>query len=306
MRKAEERVGILALMFTMVTSERTLAAPAVVENTPLRTWLAEIEAASEMLGTLSAHRLLLSALILAAAYLLTIVLKRIVRHLVSERVPYSAGLRKLLPLVNLALWVGAVWIVLTLLLGKSPISVLVLVLISGVALAAASFHFLKDVVASVVIVFERPFKIGDRVKVVDKEGEVLHIGLRSFQISAPDGSITVIPNSDVLENSVTNTSHGAREEQVSVEIALPAGLDLNQAKRIATEAAYVSPFTFLKKPVEVEIDQSPQVDSALLIRIKAFVFDVEYASRLRSDLISLTRTGLNQAGTSNPPSVVPD
>lgn len=262
---------------------------------PPPTWLDDLHLISDAFGTLPAHHMILSLLVLAAAYLLTFFLKRVVHHLVTERVPYAEGVRKLLPVLNLLIWVAAVWIVVSLLLGSSPLSIILLALIAVLALAAASFHFLQDVVGSVVIVIERPFRIGDRVRIGDREGEVIHIGLRSFQVASSDGSVAVIPNSEVLESSVTNTSHGAREAQVSVDVSLPSGFDLNEAKLVATEAAMVSPFTFLKRPVEVEIDQSEQVESLVKVRIKAYVFDVKYSNRLRSDLIERTRKGLEQA-----------
>ncbi|UCF37665.1 MAG: mechanosensitive ion channel [Acidobacteriota bacterium] len=289
-------MNIIAALAMISSFDWSWAAMEVVAEEPSRsTWLESFPRVSDLFGTLSTHRLLFSALILSATYLLTVLLKRLVHHMVSERVRYSAGMRKLLPVLNLALWVIASWIVLIVLIGESPIAVILMAAIAAIAIAAASFRFLQDVVGSVVIVFERPFKIGDRVNVGDREGEVIHIGLRSFQISTLDGSITVIPNSEVLRNSVTNTSHGARESQVTVDIALPQGFDLNEAKRIASEAAFVSPFTFLGKPVEVEIDQSKRLDADLVVRVKAYVFDAEYASRLRSDLIELTRNGVDEA-----------
>lgn len=295
MRSRRLHAGFIAALAIVCRFGQVLAAMEVVaEERPRLNWLDNFPRVSDLIGTLSAHRLLFSALILSATYLLTILLKRIVRHMVSERVAYSNRLRKLLPVLNLVLWIVASWLVLTLLLGESPLALIFVVVVTGLIIAAASFHFLQDLVGSFVIVFERPFKIGDRVEIGEREGEVIHIGLRSFQISGTDGSITVIPNSEVLRGSVTNTSQGAREGQVCVDISLPPGFDLNAAKRIASEAAFASPFTFLGRPIEVEIDQSDQVETTLVVRIKAYVFDAEYASRLRSDLIAMTRTGLEQ------------
>lgn len=300
------KAGTLALRKTLTTGFLTAVASACYgfgqaaaqeagQKAPTSTWLSDLRLVRDAFGTLQAHHLILSALVLAVAYLFTFLLKRGVHHLVTERVPYSAGLRKFLPVLNLLIWVAAVWIVVTLLLGSSPLSIIILGLIAALALAAASFHFLQDVVGSVVIVLERPFRIGDRVRIGDREGEVIHIGLRSFQVASSDGSVAVIPNSDVLESAVTNTSHGAREAQVSVDVSLPSGFDLNAAKLVAAEAAMVSPFTFLKRPVEVEIDQSEQIESLVKVRIKAYVFDVKYSNRLRSDLIERTRKGLERA-----------
>lgn len=69
--------------------------------------------------------------------------------------------------------------------------------------------FVANVLAGLVLIFERPFRVGDTLIVNDEEGEVVEIHLRSCKIRKMDGSMMVVPNTDLVYKQVRSHSWSA-------------------------------------------------------------------------------------------------
>ena len=76
--------------------------------------------------------------------------------------------------------------------------------IGGFALALALQGVLADLFASLTIVFDRPFAVGDYIQVGDLAGTVQHVGLKSTRIQAVTGEQVVFSNSDLLSSRIQN------------------------------------------------------------------------------------------------------
>ena len=76
--------------------------------------------------------------------------------------------------------------------------------IGGVAVALALQGVLGDLFASLTIVFDRPFAVGDYIQVGDMTGTVQHVGLKSTRILAPTGEQLVFSNADLLGSRIQN------------------------------------------------------------------------------------------------------
>lgn len=76
--------------------------------------------------------------------------------------------------------------------------------IGGVALALGARKAVEDIVGSVMILADKPVRIGDRCKVDGVEGEVLDIGMRSTRIQTYDRTITTIPNNVLASQNIEN------------------------------------------------------------------------------------------------------
>jgi small-conductance mechanosensitive channel len=146
------------------------------------------------------------------------------------------------------------------------------------------------------VVADRPYQLGDRVKIGAAYGEIDHIGLRSTKLTTPDDTRLTIPNSDILNSEVFNANSGVPDCQVVTDVFLPPDSDPALAVRIGYEVAYTSPFTYLAKPVTVlvcdEFNQRPY----LKVRIKAYVFDHRYEPRMQSDFTSRAKTEFRRLG----------
>jgi small-conductance mechanosensitive channel len=131
---------------------------------------------------------------------------------------------------------------------------------------------------------DRPYQLGDRVKMGEAYGEIDHIGLRSTKLTTPDDTRVTIPNADVMTSHVYNANSGVPDCQVVTDLFLPINIDPDEAISIGREVAFTSPFLLTKKPVVVlladQFDQEPYTR----LRIKAYVYDHRFEPAMQSDL----------------------
>ena len=80
--------------------------------------------------------------------------------------------------------------------------------IAGIAVSLAAQDSLKNLIGSITILFDRPFKIGDRIVFSGYDGPVEEIGFRSVKIRTLTGHLVTVPNSKVVNEAVENI--GAR------------------------------------------------------------------------------------------------
>ncbi len=78
--------------------------------------------------------------------------------------------------------------------------------VAGLALAFAAQETLANFLGSIMIILDRPFSVGDRVKVNNVDGVVEYLGFRSTRIRALDGNLFALPNHQVATNTIENVS----------------------------------------------------------------------------------------------------
>ncbi|MCF6296907.1 MAG: mechanosensitive ion channel family protein [Flavobacteriaceae bacterium] len=90
------------------------------------------------------------------------------------------------------------------LFGVNPTAVIAGASIGGIAIAFAAQDSVKNLIGTIVIFLDKPFHIGDWIKIGSVEGTVENVGLRSTRVRAADTSIFQIPNSKVTEVEINN------------------------------------------------------------------------------------------------------
>jgi small-conductance mechanosensitive channel len=90
----------------------------------------------------------------------------------------------------------------------------------GLGLGFGLQNIAKNFVSGLVLLFERPIKIGDRIEVGQLAGDVVDIGARATWIRTNDNVVIIVPNSEFIEQRVTNWTANDR----SVRIAVPLGV----------------------------------------------------------------------------------
>ena len=91
-------------------------------------------------------------------------------------------------------------------LGMPVASVLTGLGVGGVAVALAAQSSLANIFGSIVILTDRPFRVGDRVQIGDVDGSVETIGLRSTRIRTLEGHLVTMPNKTVADSNIINVS----------------------------------------------------------------------------------------------------
>jgi len=95
----------------------------------------------------------------------------------------------------------------------------------------------SNFVAGLILLFERPIQIGDRVLVGDTEGDVLDINIRSTTIRSLTNVSIIVPNSEFVSSRVVNWSHGDKKIRTDVEVGVSYKSDLDTVLRCLREVA---------------------------------------------------------------------
>jgi len=106
---------------------------------------------------------------------------------------------------------------------------------AGIVLGMAARQTLGAVIAGFVLMFSRPFEIGDWVQVGDKEGIVTDITIVNTRIQTFDGEYVVLPNDYVGSSDVVNRSRKGRL-RLHVEVGVDYATDVEHAMEVAKEA----------------------------------------------------------------------
>ncbi len=96
----------------------------------------------------------------------------------------------------------------------------------------------SNFIAGLILLFERPIKVGDRVTVGDTEGDVLDIHIRSTTIQSLNNISIIVPNSDFISNSVINWSHGDKKIRIDLNVGVSYDSDLDTVIRAMKEVAF--------------------------------------------------------------------
>ena len=80
-------------------------------------------------------------------------------------------------------------------------------------------------VSGLILLAERPIRVGDWIAIGDLEGDVRRINVRATEIEMGDRSRLIVPNSELVSKMVRNVTHGAALGQVKIVLSLAAGID---------------------------------------------------------------------------------
>ena len=96
---------------------------------------------------------------------------------------------------------------------------------------------IKNLVAGIIILLERPFKVGDWVVLSGVEGTIRQINIRSTELLSFDKMSVIIPNATLISSTVTNKTHGDRMSRQSVAVGVAYGSDVEKVKQILLDCA---------------------------------------------------------------------
>ncbi len=105
----------------------------------------------------------------------------------------------------------------------------------------------QNFVSGLILLAERPVKIGDWVKLGDQEGDIRRINVRSTEIMVGDKSTLIVPNSELITKTVRNMTMGNAQGRIQVQFSVPLNTDVAAVKQVLMDA-YVAHPTVLEDP----------------------------------------------------------
>ena len=110
--------------------------------------------------------------------------------------------------------------------------------IGSLAIGLAAKDTLANMISGFTIMLDRPFRIGDRIQLVDGQiGDVADIGLRSTKIKTFDNQLLIIPNSDLCNSMLTNLAFPNSRVRGRINIGVAYDSDVDQVKQLLVTTA---------------------------------------------------------------------
>jgi small-conductance mechanosensitive channel len=156
----------------------------------------------------------------------------------------------------------------------------------------------NNFVSGLILLWERPIRVGDLVVVGDGEGYVRRINVRATEIETFDRSTVVVPNSNLISGVVRNRVRTDRIGRVLVTVPVPRASDPDQVADIMRTNALAHR--------EVMSEPAPRVlfkkmsETTIEFDLVCFVDEIDTAGRIQSDLYFGISRGLRQAGIGVP------
>jgi small-conductance mechanosensitive channel len=149
--------------------------------------------------------------------------------------------------------------------------------IVGLAFGFAAQDTLANLIAGFTILWDRPLRVGDWIRVGDGPivGRVAHLTLRTTRLETLQDGLLIIPNKDITGSRLYNLSHG-HGATVRLAVSIPAGTDLERARTLLHDLAP---------------DRSPDIvvtaasDASITFEVKLLEPDLGATRTLRSSLI---------------------
>jgi small-conductance mechanosensitive channel len=152
--------------------------------------------------------------------------------------------------------------------------------LTGFAVALAAQDTIANIISGLVIMFDGPFKIGDRIDVagLDTWGDVVEIGIRSSKVVTRDNRLVIVPNSAIVDSAVVNYSLPDASYRLQSDIGIGYGMDIGKVQGLIKETVRELKGVLPEKPVDVWFTEFG--DSSMTFRVRWWV--ASYAEKRRS------------------------
>jgi len=140
----------------------------------------------------------------------------------------------------------------------------------------------SNFVAGLILLFERPIKVGDRVTVGGIEGDVMEINFRSTTVRSLNNIDIIVPNSEFVSSQVVNWSHGDRKIRLDIEVGVSYQSDLDTVLRSLKEVALENPEILTNPEPDVHLREFG--DSSWNMKLRIWIDNPKRHPVVRSDI----------------------
>jgi len=106
----------------------------------------------------------------------------------------------------------------------------------GIGIGFGLQHITNNFVSGIIILFERPIKVGDRIEVGNTHGRVTNISARATTIITNDNVSIIVPNSEFMQSRVINWSHSDYKVRFRIPVSVAYGSNIDKVTELLLEA----------------------------------------------------------------------
>ncbi len=212
----------------------------------------------------------------------TRMLQRTLNEKVFPRTRFDMGVRN-----SLSMALGYVGFAVAALIGINALGLDLsnLAIIAGALSVGIGFGLqaiVNNFVSGLILLVERPVKVGDWVIIGGYEGKVKRISVRATEIETFDRQSVIIPNSELISSAVGNWTHKDRLCRVIIDIGVAYGSDTAKVRELLLGCAEANSHVLKQPPPYVVFRNFGE--SSLDFQLRCFLSDVDYFLRVPSDL----------------------
>lgn len=252
------------------------------------------QAAAKLINDLQDISFLEIGVIVLGTWLAIYVTRKVLPYL-ANRGPSQFRLYLLgaVPIIRLALLVLAILWVVPIIFNITLQNFLVVGGAVGVAIGFAFKDYVSSLLAGVVAIFERPYRPGDWVKVGSDYGEVVSVGMRSFQILTASANVITIPHDCIWAQNISNANDGERTLMCIAHFYLAPRHDAARIREVLRDVAMTSAYLSYEEPVQVTLAETPW---ATHYQLKAYPYELRDQFSFISDMTVRGKRAIVEAG----------
>jgi potassium-dependent mechanosensitive channel len=168
----------------------------------------------------------------------------------------------------------------------------------GIGVGFGLQNVVNNFVSGLIVLFERPIRVGDAVQIGDVQGEVRRIGIRSSTVCTWEGAEVIVPNSMLVADKVTNWTPANRCRRLDVQVNVAYGTAPDKVLKVLAEVAQGHP--------DVAAEPAPQPlflgfgDSALRFELRVWTDRLDRHVAIKSEVGIAVYAALREAGMTIP------
>ena len=197
--------------------------------------------------------LLLFGLLVAALFYVSGLVRRWAVNRLLARTELEAGVRQGIGAVLRYALLIIGFLVIAQTLGINLTTFNVLAGAVGVGVGFGLQNIVSNFVSGLIIMFERPVRVGDRVELGALEGEIVEIGARRTTVITSDNVTIVVPNSRFITDIVVNRQGAGVQQRVRLPVQVAPGTDAQKVRALLLEVAAADPNVLAAPPPAVAL-----------------------------------------------------
>ncbi len=221
-------------------------------------------------------------LFLVASILFGRFVRRSLQHRILPRFEIERGLRYTLSRISYYVIVTIGVLVSFQFVGVDLSSLAVIFGLLSVGIGFGLQNITNNFISGLIVLFERPISVGDRVEVGGIEGDVLEINIRSTKIRTLNNISIIVPNQEFVGSNVINYSHGDPSFRLDLAVGVSYSSDLDTVLKALQEIADTHPKVMQDPKPRIHFEEFG--DSAWLLKLKAWIPDVKEYRAIKNEL----------------------
>ncbi|MEJ0009491.1 MAG: mechanosensitive ion channel domain-containing protein [Alphaproteobacteria bacterium] len=251
---------------------------------------------TEMLQEWSGHEPVHIVLILAGAWLAYEMLQHLVPALTQRMRPdYRFYALPWIPLLRLAIILTVITLIVPIVITPTRDNVLALLAGSALAIGFAIKDYISDLIAGIIFIIERPYRVGDWVRIGETYGEVVEIGTRTVMLRTADANDVTIPHSTLWHEPLSNATSGQHDLLCVTGFYVHPNHDNALVRQTLHDVALTSAYLKLDRPIVVVMEHEP---FGLYYKLKAYPMDAREQFQFTADLTERGQFALRELGLS--------